>query len=168
MENAMLYFFSAIFQGFAALLTLGVMFYLYYQNKTNERKMWIESELRRQFNPSKQVLNEIEMKTVVEYCRENYVKRLDLENASNWDIFVKTKVDEYDRIMKKKVNIERQINPLLSLTIVILIYSMLSLLIIGYSSPSKIPLIIMGLMAIIVSVIVLSMITRLINKIIKN
>ena len=43
MEDTLRYFFSAVFQGFAAIITLGIMFYLYYLDKFRNRIEDIES-----------------------------------------------------------------------------------------------------------------------------
>jgi len=168
METAMLYFFSAIFQGFAALLTLGVMFYLYYMNKVNENIMWIESELRRQFNASKDLINKIELITFVEYCRKEYVSKLGEAKASEWDLFIKTKVDEYDKINKKKEKIRKKIPIILYMTISILIVSMISLLGIGYLKGESNILFGIGIFTVIISIIDLIIIINLIKSILKR
>jgi len=164
----MLYFFSAIFQGFAALLTLGVMFYLYYMNKVNENIMWIESELRRQFNASKDLINKIELITFVEYCRKEYVSKLGEAKASEWDLFIKTKVDEYDKINKKKEKIRKKIPIILYMTISILIVSMISLLGIGYLKGESNILFGIGIFTVIISIIDLIIIINLIKSILKD
>jgi hypothetical protein len=69
MENTLLYFFSALFQGFAAIITLGSMFYLYFIEHLNEQKAKIEEELKRQFNPQRDVQNTLIVRGIIEYCR---------------------------------------------------------------------------------------------------
>ena len=38
MEDTLRYFYSSVFQGFAAIITLGAMYFLYFFDKTNSQK----------------------------------------------------------------------------------------------------------------------------------
>lgn len=167
MNSTLLYFFSAVFQGFAAIITLGSMFYLYYINKFYDKYEWILNELRRQFIDQRAVMNEIESKGVILYCKEH------VENVkkNNWDSdtsYIQTRLNEYDILQNKHNLIKKYVPSILYLTMIILVVSLVSLFLIDISNRLNKILFWIGVMTGILSIVDFMIIIRLIKQIIED
>ena len=150
MEDTLRYFFSAMFQGFAALIALGAIFYLYFKELSINRMSQIENELRKFLNVNN-TLNidaEIDSQGIQSYT-DNYLNNHVQFNRRNT---VVTLHSNYKSIKSKREEIETKLPTLLKNTITILIISLFSLFIIGYHEIINFILIPIGIFVIIFSV----------------
>ena len=155
MEDTLRYFFSAIFQGFAAIITLGIMFYLYYMDKQSRKVDEIERELM-MFKPSglgpdgEERLKYFLDFSIIEYMREYSIKRRTTHSQAD-PIYMR--VNKYDSIIKQKELLSDNLKILFKIARMILICSLLSLFLVGYFYWLNIVLEIAGIILIILSII---------------
>ena len=165
MEDTIRYFFSALFQGFAALITLGAMFYLYFKEQCINKLNRIEFDIQQFINVHNNLNIKAEIDSIgIELYTDNY-----LRNNQNFDrrnTVVKL-LSEYKSINNKKENIEDGIPLLLRNTIIILITSISGLFITDYHRIINYFLIIVGLSILIFSFITLLKMKNFILKMLK-
>jgi hypothetical protein len=147
MEDTLRYFFSATFQGVAAIISLGAMFFIYYLDKIDKKKLEIEKFLVKQFNPS-YTDKEISEMGIINYTKQHLHKYEDVEKPEKQTVF-KNKLNELEQI---NANIITHLPNILRLSISILLISLLSLFTIGYNSFIDLSLFIIGIELIILSV----------------
>jgi len=157
------YFYSAVFQGFAAIITLGSMYYLYYkQNLTNELNI-INEKIRADYNNH---LDEIFEKQEKKFLEERINSRPQVDT----DFGLNKNKNYLERIkfINKKVNeIEIEIPKLLKQTIYILILSLIGLILCGLNFWLNVILFCFGIGLIIWIVIYLKYLSELITKMMK-
>ena len=155
MEDTLRYFFSSVFQGFAAIITLGIMSYLYYMDKQYKKIEEIEKALL-MFKPSgidaegKERLKYFLDFGIVEYMREYTVKRLAENSEAN---HVVMRVKKYDSIMAKKNTLSSNLKVLFKIARFILIISLISLFMLGYYNWLNTILAISGVFTIMLSIL---------------
>lgn len=164
METTLQYFFSALFQGFAAVIALGSMFYLYFLQYFNSMKGNIENELKRQYNQDRNILNDIYIKGIIEYCREEL--RTKEEDIINLRLnTMRELLKNYDNLCNFYDNVKELIPKLLNTSVIILIVSLVSLFLMGYNSLLNYFLFILGIILIGLSIYNLINVKNIIIKI---
>ena len=153
MEDTLRYFFSALFQGFAALIALGAMFYLYFKELSINRMNQIEKELRKFIN----VLNNLNVDAKIDSQGIELYTDNHLEKNNQFDRReIVIKLNANYKSIKKKINGVENILPfILRNTFIILITSIISLLLIGYHCLINYMLLIIGVIIVIFSIITL-------------
>lgn len=164
-ENTLLYFYSAVFQGFAALLTLGSMFYLYFTETYQNQIERIEEELKRQYNQQRDVLNAIYMEGIIQYSRKEVKRHDDQENPRLNTM--RDLIQHYDKISETNMHIKNKIPTILNFSIIILSISLLALFSIGYNPSINTILFFVGIILIIFSFYNLIKIKNVITLILK-
>lgn len=130
MEDTLRYFFSAIFQGIAAILTLGAMFYMNYQERSRSRIKELSDEVRTFFSVHiERTTEELRMNPVELMISRQKLPRYDHENYENHNLIA----DEFLEIVNKLNLIKEIIPPLIFQGIVLLVVSSISLFAVGYS-----------------------------------
>lgn len=131
METTLLYFFSAIFQGIAAILTLGAMFYMNYLDKTKSRIAELEKEVNRIYQPGGiDILDKILKSNIIEVMRDHYLPLHKDQTSYNHHRSI---VQEYETITKKLEEIKNLLPSLIILGILLLIFSSVGLFFVGYN-----------------------------------
>lgn len=167
MENTLHYFFSALFQGFAAIIALGSMFYLYFLQHFNSQKSNIESELKRQYNQERGILNEIYIKGIIEYCREE-LSRNEKDKINLRLNTMRELIQKHDTLCNFYDNVKNLIPKILNTTLIILILSLVSLFLVGYSWVLNYILLILGIILIGLSIYNLINVKNIIIKILSQ
>lgn len=129
MEDTLRYFFSAIFQGIAAILTLGAMFYMNYQDKAKSRIDELVNFTRTFYSIPSEYRKVHSKSNIVEILKTHY------ENEKkDREIFYTAYevINEYDGITSKLQDIKNIIPFLLVKGITLLIISSISLFAVGY------------------------------------
>jgi amino acid transporter len=129
MEDTLRYFFSAIFQGVAAILTLGAMFYMNYLEKSKSRIKELELETKTMYNPDYKLNKQIFDTNIIEVMRDVFLPN---KTHESYDSHRKI-VAEYNEIIKKQKEIKKILPAILPQGIFILISSAIGLFIIGYT-----------------------------------
>jgi hypothetical protein len=158
------YFYSAVFQGFAAIIALGSMFYLYFKQSIENKKDDLKNRMKNQFSVHE--TRNISQKGIIKYS-EDYVKSRKGTNDIVAD-FLRIFLDEYDKQSEKIKVVETGIPKILKNTILILIFSIISLFLVGYNYCLNIVLILAGIILIVYSIINLLSIKELIIFIIEG
>lgn len=120
------YFYSAIFQGFAAMFTLILMFVIYYFEKSDRRRYYYEQELEKtaksmfSFNYINDEINK--GKGLYEFIKEIINKR-DIEQDKKLHVLI----DACDKLNYQETFVKRQLVYILSLSFVILLSSIILL-----------------------------------------
>ena len=74
-SDTLRYFYSAIFQGFAAIITLGSMFYIYFRQQIENRKDELKKNMEHEYRSSppiyKKINNEIIITFTRNFCKKN-------------------------------------------------------------------------------------------------
>lgn len=131
MEDTLRYFFSAIFQSIAAILTLGAMFYMNYNDKTKTRINELIKETSRIYQPAgSEILNEVLKSNIIEVMREHYLPLHKDQQSYNFHRLI---VEEYKSITKKLEEIKNLSPSLIILGILLLIFSSVGLFFVGYN-----------------------------------
>jgi len=164
METTLHYFFSALFQGFAAIIALGSMFYLYFLQYFNSKNENIKSELKRQYNDERNILNEIYLKGIIEYCREE-LKTKESDEINLRLNAMRELMKNHDYLCAFLKDVKRLIPKILISSIIILISSLGSLFLVGYSKNLNYFLFALGVVLIGVSIYNLINVKTLILKI---
>jgi len=153
MEDTLRYFFSAVFQGFAALIALGAMFYLYFKELSINRTNQIEKELRKFLNVHNNLNIDAKIDSQgIELYTDN---QLDRNNQFDRREIV-VKLNANYKSIKQKINRVENILPfILRNTFIILITSIFSLLLTGYYCVINYILLIIGAIIVIFSIITL-------------
>ena len=166
MEDTLRYFFSAMFQGFAALIALGAMFYLYYKEINYNKLNRLEEKIKYLLNPNNSSEVDAEIVTVgfAQYT-DNF-----LNNHPNWNRYTSTKnlFDTFNSLKKKIDEIESKLPTILKFTITILIASITLLFLVDLNNTVDIIILILGVVLTIFSIVTLIKIMNFIILIIKD
>jgi len=155
MEDTLRYFFSALFQGFAAIITLGIMFYLYYLDKQSRKVDEIEKELSI-YIPSGLSAEAIERYNfflefgIIAYVKEYLIKR---QLASSQYFHFQKRIEIFDSITEQKKVLSEKLKLLFKISRTILIGSLISLFLVGYFNWLNIILAVDGLILIVLTII---------------
>lgn len=149
MEDTLRYFFSAVFQGFAAVISIGIMFYLYYMDRINKKIEEIENSLIG-FRSSR--LSEEDL-FIQEHGLISFIKEKILPKKANLTGFDSTRhlIEIYDGIKSRNEKLKTKLIALFKLAISIILISLLSLFCIGYYSWINRILFLSGLTSILLS-----------------
>jgi len=130
MVDTLRYFFSAVFQGFAAIITLGIMFYLYYLDKINKKLDDIDSSFSGH-NPRSGSEDDYYVK---EHGITLFVKNKILPLKVNVETYDYTRqiVSLYEKIIKQKDKLNRKLLSLFKIAVAIILISLISLFCVGY------------------------------------
>ena len=155
MEDTLRYFFSAVFQGFAAIVTLGIMFYLYYMDNQIRKLDDIEKILSvfkpdRLTNNSEEKINYYVEYGIFEYAKSFLLPPLVEKNPTHQIVIT---LNRYNVIVKQNKLLSDQLKRLFKIAILILILSLLSLFTVGYFQWLNIILFFIGIILIVLSVI---------------
>ena len=130
MEDTLRYFFSAVFQGFAAIITLGIMFYLSYLDKFRKQLEDIESFFAG-YKPTHGNINDFYVKEhgLVFYVKDKVLPHKgdhpDHENARHL-------VSKYEGRIEQKEKLNEELLSLFKIAALILSASLISLFCVGY------------------------------------
>jgi hypothetical protein len=131
MEDTLRYFFSAIFQGIAAILTLGAMFYMNYLDKTKSRIAELEKEVNRIYQPGgADILDKILRSNIIEVMRDHYLPLHKDQTSYSHHRFI---VQEYETIANQLEEIKNLLPSLIIQGMLLLIFSSVALFFIGYN-----------------------------------
>ena len=161
MGDTLRYFFSAVFQGFAAIITLGIMFYLYYIDKIEKRISEIEKALKDEYLVYSRSEDD-------HYIKQNGIVKFFNEKvkAQSKGVFVVEMLNSHESIMANKKDFNGRIKSLFKIARVILIISLISLFCIEYLVWLDMVLLFIGVLIIILSIIFFSHLFSFIKKII--
>lgn len=164
-SDTLRYFYSAVFQGFAAIIALGAMFFLYFRQGIENERMRIEERLQNYFVTTiSNVRADIDKSGIIQFVR-NELK--DNEKGLRKEA-QKALVARYDFLSKSLEKIEAKIPAILRDTIIILSLSLIFLFLVGYNPIGDIFLIVAGFFLIILSIRNLISIKNLILIILKK
>ena len=166
-SDTLKYFFSSVFQGFAALITLGAMFFLYYFERMNSRKEDLEGKMMEELwkisngitnmsNDNRKYLFENGMVRLI----EDKLIRNDTGNEKYLPAQILIKDFNYSQNKIKET--KRNIPKIVVISFSILGISLFSLILINTSYLVNIVLIIIALIIIIFSIIDFIFIIKLI------
>lgn len=131
MEDTLRYFFSAVFQGFAALIALGTMYYLHFREKVTRYEDMIYNDLK--INISKQTSYDYNLLTdeaaynfAVEHLKKHGREKTQFVNKI---ASLVTKLDDIDVKISK---IKDAVPNIIANSLKILTVSLISLFLIGY------------------------------------
>ena len=131
MEDTLRYFFSAVFQGFAALVTLGAMFYLYYRQNISEKRKSIEQEMYLLFPASGQrdiLSSEGTIPYIQTFLKKNRETRpIPYKPLESLMISYNSLTNEFEKVKK-------EVPKVIIFTFFILVISMVSLFLVGLCS----------------------------------
>lgn len=162
MEDTLRYFFSAIFQGIAAILTLGAMFYMNYIDKTRSRISELEKEAHRLYEPGDAKILEIILLTnVIEVMKEHYLKLHEGDERYNYHRQI---VKEYEDLTKRQVAIRSIIPYLLLKGIILLLVSSTALFCVGLNDNINSILFFIGLFVLLITFSFLLNLNKVISK----
>ena len=151
MEDTLRYFFSAVFQGFAALITLGIMFYLYYMDKLSGKTEKIESKLlHRKPGIGGEGFTIYEREGIIEYMKKSLLLIKKDHPAYSYD---RVQVSLYDSIEEQKKSSSAKMKGLFKIARVILILSLISLFLVGYYEWLNYILTGSGILCIVISIV---------------
>ena len=163
MEDTLRYFFSAVFQGFAAIITLGAMYFLYFFERIELSKKNIIDKLTPYENETG-YKDYIIQNGVIEYLK-NILLPKKVDNPA-YEMPRKL-LKKYEALTATELKIKSYLPQLLRGTISILILSLISLFLIGYNNILNYCLAVVGIVVIILSIKYLFMIKKVILEIIK-
>ena len=133
MVDTLRYFFSAIFQGMAALFTLGSMFYISFLEKLENGKKDINNRADKYFHPADhEGVSGTVTKSTIEYIIEIYIPRV-ISKGNAVDKALSSLESEYKTLTGKEKLIKQKIKPIILDAIIILLISMICLFTVGYS-----------------------------------
>ena len=149
MEDTLRYFFSTIFQGIAAILTLGAMFYMNYNEKTKTRIVELIHQTNRIYSPSNSEASQIALKTnLIVAMRDSFLSSKKDNPAYELHFQI---VAEYNEINKKLEKIKVIMPSLIFQGVVLLMLSSFSLFGVGYSKEINDSLFIVGILVLIIT-----------------
>lgn len=168
MEDTLRYFFSAVFQGFAAIITLGIMFYLYYLDKLSSKTEKIESRLsnfKPQIGRGHDELLTYEREGIIEYMKKYLLPIKKDIQAYDW---ARLQVSLYDSIGEQKQSMSVKMKNLFKIARLILVVSLISLFLVGYYEWLNYILVTFGIACIILAVVFFSQLFTFIKQILDN
>ncbi len=162
MEDTLRYFFSVIFQGFAAIITLGAMYFLFFFEKNENQKKIILYELEKYKDVVPGQTEFIILNGIVEYIKQ---KVLPIKKGAAYDT-LRELMKKYNLLLETESKIKNYLPSLLKGTISILILSFISLFLVGYYNYLNYFLFIIGIIVIFLSIKYLLRIKKIIIDII--
>lgn len=161
MEDTLRYFFSAIFQGIAAILTLGSMFYMNYNDKTKTRIKELEKEVYEFFRPDSKQRNDVIQSNIIEVI----IKVFSLPKYEN-EIFLRHNLiaEEYLLIVRKQNEIKKILPAIILQGIILLISSAFGLFNVGYNETFNDILYWMGMIVLLFTFLFLMNLLKLIIR----
>ncbi len=163
MEDTLRYYFSAMFQGFAAIITLGAMYFLYFFDKNELLKNNIIEKLK-PYAESEIANRDFTIRNGIIECVKQRILPTKIDNPL-YDT-ARYLIQKYDLLVDKEIKIKNYLHTLLKNTIVILILSLTSLFLIGYCNLINIILLFVGIISLILSVNILLKVKNIITEII--
>ncbi len=164
MEDTLRYFYSSVFQGFAALITLGAMYYLYFFDKTDSQKKDLIEKLKSHGDYANYENRDYIIKYgIITYLEE---KLLPLKKDIPQYDTVRFIVESYKKLQTAESQIKNYLPILLKKSITVLITSLICLFLIGYNLYLDYVLMVAGVIVIILSIDLLLSIKKLILVII--
>jgi ABC-type multidrug transport system fused ATPase/permease subunit len=152
-SDTLRYFYSAILQGFAAIIALGGMFYVYYKQNIVNRKNEILKEYKNYFNMNIQhVRASIEIKGIHSYVLDDLEAHKGNLETNDRLKALKLLSSEYEKISEKEKSIYDNLTKLTKKIVVILIISMFGLFFVGYHRSVDFVLIVVGFLLILLSI----------------
>lgn len=130
------WFFSSVFQGFAAIITLGAMFYLYFFEKSERHKSDQENRIWQIF---KRIYTSIEINPViykkgfVNYLVNDFLPEHEKETGNNALNSIKELTELYTQLEEREILLKDYVYRLLKKSVVILSISIIALLLIGFN-----------------------------------
>ncbi|MCJ7555143.1 MAG: hypothetical protein MUO34_14825 [Ignavibacteriaceae bacterium] len=162
MVDTLRYFFSAVFQGFAALVTLGSMFYISYFDKIDTKKKRISEEASRQYHPDDEGKLEILKSGIIPVIKKDLLPKIEKDKKRYF--YYSGLVSQFELLNEKENTIKKDIPKVLYLNLTVLIISIISLFLIGYHQTLNYLIFVLGILVIILSIIALLSILKIILK----
>jgi len=161
MEDTLRYYFSTLFQGFAAVITLGAMYFLYFFDRIESQKKEIIGKLNIHYTNTEREF--ILIHGIVDYVKQ---KLLPLKKDIPQYDYERTLVNKFDSLLAVNTNIQNYLPKLLKQTISILIISLVSLFIVGYNIYLNYALVLVGVVCLFLSIKLLLLIKKVVLEII--
>ena len=163
MEDTLRYYFSAMFQGFAAIIALGAMYFLYFFDKVENQKKEIALKLKgfERIEPGSN--DSILIHGIVKYVKEEILPKK--VNIPQYDS-TRELIRKYDTLEETERKIKGYLPRLLKGTVTILIISLTSTFLIGYNLYLNYFLVFVGTIALVLSIKYLLLIKKIILEII--
>jgi len=162
MEDTLRYFFSAMFQGFAAIITLGAMYFLYFLDKIESQKNNIIDKLK-PYAEVETTNRDFTIRNGIIECVKQKVLPLKID-VPQYDT-ARYLINKYDSFIEKELNTKKYLSILLKKTITILILSLCSLFLIGYNNYLNYFLLLVGIISLFISIKVLVLVKNIIAEI---
>ncbi|GEM_PF-6083266 len=123
--NTMRYFYSAIFQGFSALLALGSMYYLFFKQQYNSELKDLLFEISTCINFNKKRID-VHKSEILSKAKQK------LENVNEEsNKLLKYYLDKFENLNKRLIKIEALVKSIVNYSVFILIFSVILLLNVG-------------------------------------
>lgn len=162
MEDTLRYYFSAMFQGFAAIITLGAMYFIYFFDKIESKKDNIIDKLK-PYAETEIANRDFTIRNGIIECVKQKVLPLK-KDIPQYDT-ARYLVSKYDALIESENNVKKYLSIMLRKTTTILILSLSSLFIIGYNDYLNYSLIFVGIISLILSIKILLLIKSIITDI---
>lgn len=162
MQDTLRYFFSAMFQGFAAIIALGAMYFIYFFDKIKSQKDKIIDKLE-PYAKVNSANRDFTIRNGIIECVKQKVLPLHKDNPG-FDT-ARYLVKEHDSLIERELNIKKYLSVFLKKTITTLILSLCSLFVIGYNDYLNYFLILVGIISLIISIKILLLIKSIITDI---
>ncbi|MBU1101956.1 MAG: hypothetical protein KKA84_16285 [Bacteroidetes bacterium] len=166
MDDTLRYFFSALFQGFAALIALGAMYLFHHLNKIDRDK----AEIIYKLNPygqsvSKENRDYINLQGIVSYLEVKILPSK--KDIPDYDI-VRSFIEQHKTLQVEEAQLQKFLPSLSSNTIAILIISLICLFLVGYNQYLDNVLACVGVFSIILSIRILLTIKKVIKAVVEE
>lgn len=158
------WFFSSVFQGFAAIITLGAMFYLYFFEKSerhksdHEERIW---QIFRRIYTSIETNPEIYTKGFMNYLTNDFLPERGKETGNNALNSIKELTELFNKLEEREILLKDYVYRLLKKSVVILAISLIALLLVGFNSYLNIALLPVAVLIVILSLMYFSKIKEL-------
>ncbi len=130
MEETLRYFFSAVFQGYAAIIALGSMFYISYLDRIRNSKNMIADKLANEVTGDKRVADaKIFEHSIIKFVEDRILPTIDI-NQKDFE-FWKLGVHRFRTLEKKENELKKKLPTIIILTLIILTVSLISLFLVG-------------------------------------
>ena len=150
------WFFSSVFQGFAAIITLGAMFYLYFFEKSErhksdqENRIWV---IFKRIYSSVEINPVIYKKGFVNYLTNDFLPEHENETGNNALNSIKELTELYNALEEREILLKDYVFRLLKKSVVILSISLIALLLIGFNSYINIALLPVAVIIVVLSIL---------------
>ena len=158
-----------MFQGFAALIALGAMFFLYFKQGVENEKTRIEESLLHYYNVNdRNTRAEIDRDGIITFAQRQITPFLSQRSLPLRVEAQRILLDRYNSITHSLIEIQQKIPTILRDTIIILSISLTALFLVGYHKIGDMVLTLVGLILIVFSILNLISIKNLILTILKK